>query len=160
MIIPVAFLFFYACKKDNGSTTPTPTVSPVTQLTAALTGTSAGTGAFTGNVNKTTGVLNYTVTFSGLSAAAITLDPVSTSATSTTVGSILLAGNIPTATTPSTGTATSGTATTGVTLTSPQTGTRTLSTTDADAVSKGQYRINIRTAASPNGAIGGTVTPR
>jgi hypothetical protein len=27
-------------------------------------------------------------------------------------------------------------------------------------VSKGQYRINIRTAASPNGAIGGTVTPR
>jgi hypothetical protein len=79
------------------------------------------------------------------------------SGTSTTPGS-------GTSTTPGSGTSTapgSGTSTgTGVTLTSPLSGTLTVTQSRADSIRNGLYQINIRTAANPNGELRGTVQVR
>ena len=202
-------VLIYACKKDNSNTNPV-TTGPVL-LTSALTSQiSSGsatsgttTGSFSGNLDQTSRVLSYTVTYSGINASAITLDPVSTSATSaTTVGgsgtslynasnSILLAGTLPasltnpssgtstspgssTSTTPGSGTSTtpgsststtpgSGTSTspgsgTGVTLlTSPLSGTVSLTQSRADSIRNGYYGVTIRSDSYPYGALTGTV---
>lgn len=66
-------LAFTACKKDENS----PMTSPVTRLTATLNGssekpsstTSPATGNFVGDLNTTTRVLSYTVTYSGFPAS-------------------------------------------------------------------------------------------
>ena len=227
-------VLIYACK-DNSNTNPV-TTGPVL-LTSALTsqissgsatsGTGTATGSFSGNLDQTSRVLSYTVTYSGINASAITLDPVSTSATSaTTVGgsgtslynasnSILLAGTLPaslsnpssgtstspgsgtsatpgsgtstspgsststspgsgtsttpgsststtpgssTSTTPGSGTSTSPGSGTGVTLlTSPLSGTVSLTQSRADSIRNGYYGITIRSDSYPYGALTGTV---
>ena len=239
----VATFLAYACKDDADN--PTTVASPV-QLTATLssqtTSTSAtsapstGTGTFSGSISRPSNVLSYTVTYSGITPTAVTLDPVSASTTSgsaTYSNSILLAGAYPstssgpgsgtttspgsgtttspgsgtttlpgsgtttspgsgttttpgsgtsttpgsgttttpgsgTSTTPGSGTTTtpgSGTSTTpgsgtAITITSPLSGTISVSQSRADSMSRGLYRLNIRSTAYPNGEIGGTVQIR
>ncbi|WP_227686860.1 CHRD domain-containing protein [Spirosoma arboris] len=224
----------YACKNDDNPTT----VSNPVQLIATLNNqsmspgstTSTATGTFLGNLDQSSTVLSYTVTFSGISPTAVTLDPGSTS-TSTTSGtvsnsnSILLAGAFPstisnpgsgtstspgsgtstipgsgtsttpgsgtlatpgsgTTTTPGSGTSTtpgsgtlatpgsgttttpgSGTSTTpgsgtAIALTSPLSGTVSITQTRADSLKRGLYRVNLRSSSYPAGEIGATVQIR
>ncbi|GAB3012560.1 hypothetical protein [Spirosoma pulveris] len=240
MIIALGLLG-YACKDDDEN--PIATTNNPVQLTATLNGasggstTTTGTGSFTGSLNQGTtsgstqssSVLSYTVNYSGITATAITLDPVGTSTSAATgtsyANSILLAGIFPsttttpgsgtstvpgsgtsttpgsgttttpgsgtsttpgsgtsttpgsgtsttpgsgTSTTPGSGTSTtpgSGTSTTpgsgtAVALTSPISGTVSVSQSRADSISRGLYQLNIRSANYPNGEIGGAVRVR
>lgn len=175
----------YACKKEDNPTT----VVSGTQFTATLSGqpgsTSAtmttATGAFQGQLDQSN-TLSYTVTYSGTTPTTISLDPAPTS-TSIATGpsaysnSILLAGAFPTtitnpgsgtstspgsgtSTTPGSGTSTSPGSGTAVTLTSPLSGTVSLSQTQANYLTSGQYQLTIRSAAYPNGELAGTVRIR
>ncbi|WP_246168987.1 hypothetical protein [Rudanella paleaurantiibacter] len=201
---------FYACNNadDDNNTTPVPAAStPLTATinsagtsTSATSGSSTATGSFSGNLNRTTNVMSYTVSYSGLNATAVTLDPVTTgtvSGTAAYANSILLAGSFPSVTTPGSGTSTtpgsgtsttpgsgtsttpgsgtsttpgsgtsttpgSGTSTTpgsgtAVAITSPLSGTVSVSASRADSISRGLYRINIRTTTAPTGEIGGII---
>lgn len=137
------------------------TIFNPTQFTATLNNTgSSGTGS---------SVLSYTVTYSVITPTAISLDPATTS-TSTTMdlsnysNSILLAGSFPSTTTsPGSGTSTipgSGTGTgTSIISASPVSGTITLTQSRADSLSGGLYRIHIRSTSYPDGEIGHGSSP-
>lgn len=217
----------YACKKEDNPTT----VSNGTQLTATLSSqpgstsstTSTATGTFLGQLDQSSTVLSYTITYpASVVPTAVSLDPASTSTslatgTSPYSNSILLAGSFSTTTTnpgsgtstspgsgtstspgsgtstspgsgtstspgsgtstnpgsgtstnPGSGTSTSpgsGTSTspgsgTAVTLTSPLSGTVSLSSTQANNLTGGQYQLTIRSAAYPNGELTGPVRIR
>lgn len=176
----------YACKKEDNPTT----VTNGTQLTAVLSGqpgstsatTTTATGAFQGQLDQSSTVLSYTVTYAGIVPTAVSLDPSTTSTsiasgTSPYSNSILLAGTFPTtitnpgsgtSTTPGSGTTTnpgSGTSTspgsgTAITLTSPLSGTVSLSQTQANYLTGGQYQLTIRSATYPNGELAGIVRIR
>lgn len=153
----------YACQKEDNPTT----VSSGAQLTATLTGqpgstssiTSTATGSFLGQLDQSSTVLSYTVTYSPNSTpTAVSLDPATTSTsiasgTSPYSSSILLAGAFPATTTnPGSGTA--------ITLTSPLSGTVSLSQTQANYLTGGQYQLTIRSVAYPNGELTGSIQIR
>jgi hypothetical protein len=185
---------FYACDDKDNTTTPLPLtesalVATINSQGLSTSGGSIATGSFAGNIDRTASTMSYTVTYSGLTPTAITLDPVSYTTSSSSTGGILLAGSLTsvgsgTSTTPGSGTSTgtgSGTSTTpgsgtstgtgsgtstgtgsgsAVTLTSPLTGSLSVSPARADSLLRGLYRINIRSAANPNGEIGGIIQTR
>lgn len=176
----------YACDNQDDTTTPLPLtesalVATINSQGLSTSGGSTATGSFAGNIDRTAGAMSYTVTYAGLTPTAITLDPVSYTTSSASTGGILLAGSLTsvgsgTSTTPGSGTSTgtgSGTSTTpgsgtstgtssgsAVTLTSPLTGSLAVSAARADSLLRGLYRINIRSAANPNGEIGGIIQTR
>ena len=166
----------------------TATLSGHPASTSSTTTTASGT--FTGQLSQPSNVLSYTVTYAALTPTAVSLDPAATSTslasgTSPYTNSILLAGAFPTSTTnPGSGTSTSpgsgtstnpgsgtstnpgsGTSTspgsgTAVTLTSPLSGTVSLSQTQANNLTGGQYQLTIRSTAYPNGELTGPVRIR
>lgn len=125
-----------------------PTItSPVTKLGATLSGsaekpnstTSTATGTFVGNLNESTRVLSYTVTYSGTFTSALSgghihrINPNSTTGT----GGI----EIPFAS-----------------LTSPITGSFTLANQNrVDSLKNGFYYTNLHTANYPGGEIRGDI---
>ena len=130
-----------------GSGTTTTPGSGTTTTPGSGTSTTPGSGTTTtpGSGTETTpGSGTSTIPGSGTSTTP-------GSGTSTTPGS-------GTSTTPGSGTGT-GTGT-GVVISSPVSGTASISSTRADSLNRGLYRINIRSSAYPNGEIGGVVQPR
>jgi hypothetical protein len=133
---------FTSCKdEENPNTTPTST-----RLTAMLNGasekptstTSTVTGTFTGDLNETTRVLSYTVTYSG---------PFSTSLTGGHIHRI-------TSTTAMTG----GVEIPFSNLASPITGSATLANQNrVDSLKNGFYYVNLHTAQYPAGEIRGDI---
>ncbi|MEZ0538801.1 CHRD domain-containing protein [Fibrella arboris] len=141
-------LTFTACKNDNNPVT-TPTT---TRFTATLNGasekptstTSPATGTFVGNLDETSRVMSYTVTYAGF--------PTSSSVTAghlhrvipgdaAGVNGVNPAPEIPFAS-----------------LTSPIIGTTpTLTQARVDSMKNGFYYANIHTNDYPNGAIRGNV---
>ncbi|UOQ78466.1 CHRD domain-containing protein [Hymenobacter sp. 5516J-16] len=126
-----------ACKKDDVTTPATDTV----QLTGTLDGkqevgpnNSTATGNMTGNYNKTTRVLTYTVTYQGVTP---TMGHIHRGAAGTTGDPFLAFSNV---------------------TTSPITGTSTLSESDAALLLSGQTYVNLHTSAFPGGEIRGKVT--
>lgn len=65
-----------------------------------------------------------------------------------------------TTTTPGSGTTTTPGSGTAITLTSPTSGTISVTQSRADSLSRGLYRLNIRSTTYPSGEIGGTVQVR
>lgn len=133
---------FTSCKdEENPTTMPTST-----RLTAVLNGasekptstTSTVTGTFTGDLNETTRVLSYTVTYSG---------PFSTSLTGGHIHRI-------TSTTAMTG----GVEIPFSNLASPITGSATLANQNrVDSLKNGFYYVNLHTAQYPAGEIRGDI---
>jgi hypothetical protein len=123
------------CKKDD-NTTPTPTPAPTTmQASGTLSGanevpvvSTTATGTMVGSLDLTTKVLTYTVTFSGLSAAA-TSGHLHYGDAKHTLGAVF----VPFSGVPS---ATSGTIT----------GTATLTAMQVDSMKLGHTYVNIHSA--------------
>ncbi|AQG78803.1 CHRD domain-containing protein [Spirosoma montaniterrae] len=135
---------FYACNDDDTTNTPTP-AAPA-RLTATLaqptsvTGTSTtATGSFSGNVDRTTNVMSYTVAFSGVSPSAITIDPVSTTGTAPTSLTLTGAGS------------TSA-------ISSPYSGTSSVTADQLTGLTNNAYQVNVRSATYPDGALRGAIT--
>lgn len=143
VLLPAALLLafgvmFTACNKDDNPVTAPST----TRLTATINGvsekpastTSTATGNFTGDLNTTTRVLSYTVTYSGLTPTGGHLHRINQS---------------------------NGTGPVDVpftSLTSPIIGTTAaLPQTKVDSMLAGQYYVNLHTATYPAGEIRGDI---
>lgn len=172
----------YACKNDDENPT---TGSNTVQVTATLSSqpistsgtstSSTATGNFMGRLDQTSDVLSYTVTYTGLTPTAISLDPLTSMSDSTDYShSILLAGNYTgiitnpgsgtttspgsgTTTSPGSGSSTSPGSGSAVVITTPWSGTTTLTESRADSLQRGLYQLKLRSAAYPYGEIGGVV---
>ena len=136
LFLPLAFLALAACKKDD-----TPAAVPSMQLTGTLSGSSevpanpsTASGTVTGSYVPSTNVLNYTVTYTGLTPNA---------------GHIHfgLPGKKGTVTIPF-----------GNALTSPITGTTTLSPEQADSLKAGRMYANLHTPTYGDGEIRANLT--
>ncbi len=121
-----------------------PMVSNVSTLNARLSGAnevpaanSNGSGTLSANLDKTTRVLSWTVTYSGLSGPATAGHFHGPAATGQNAGVAL----------PFTGS-----------LESPIRGTATLTPAQMDAVMNGNWYVNLHTAANPGGEIRGQVS--
>ncbi|NEU66381.1 CHRD domain-containing protein [Spirosoma agri] len=133
-----------SCKDEENPTT-TPTASTTTRLVATLNGasekptstTSAATGNFVGDLNTTTRVLSYTVTYTG---------PFSSSLTGGHLHRINAANGTGPVDIPFTS------------LTSPITGTTAaLAQTKVDSMLNGFYYANLHTSLYANGEIRGDI---
>ncbi len=120
-----------------------PMASNVSTLNARLSGAnevpasnSNGSGTLSANLDKTTRVLSWTVTYSGLSGPATAGHFHGPAATGQNAGVAL----------PFTGS-----------LESPIRGTATLTPAQMDAVMNGNWYVNLHTAANPGGEIRGQV---
>jgi CHRD domain len=120
-----------------------PMASNVSTLTARLSGanevpaaSSNGSGTLSANLDKTTSVLTWTVTYSGLSGPATAGHFHGPAPMGQNAGVAL----------PFTGS-----------LESPIRGTATLSPAQMDAVMNGNWYVNLHTAANPGGEIRGQV---
>ena len=121
-----------------------PMASNVSTLNARLSGAnevpaanSNGSGTLSANLDKTTRVLSWTVTYSGLSGPATAGHFHGPAATGQNAGVAL----------PFTGS-----------LESPIRGTATLTPAQMDAVMNGNWYVNLHTAANPGGEIRGQVS--
>ena len=120
-----------------------PMASNVSTLSARLSGanevpaaTSSGSGTLSANLDKTTSVLSWTVTYSGLSGPATAGHVHGPAKMGQNAGVALpFAGN----------------------LESPIRGTATLTAAQMDAVMNGNWYVNLHTAAHPAGEIRGQV---
>ncbi|WP_080240059.1 CHRD domain-containing protein [Spirosoma rigui] len=127
-----------SCSKDD---VENPVVVAPDQYTATIDGksekptstTSTAIGAFNGKLNETTRTLSYTVTYSGMTPTMGHLHRIS-KADGT--------GN-PEITFPS--------------LTSPITGSTTLTQSKMDSLKNGFYYVNLHSTAYPNGEIRGDI---
>jgi hypothetical protein len=123
-----------ACKKDDTNTPATMQVSGTLNAASevpAPTGTTTGSGTVTGTYTPTTMVLNYTITYSGLSTMPA-------SAGHFHFGRPGRAGSV---------------FYTFPTTTSPITGTVTLNPAQADSLMAGRVYANLHTSANAGGEI-------
>ena len=120
-----------------------PMSSNISTLNASLSGanevpatTSSGMGSLTANLDKQTSLLNWTVTYSGLSGPVTGAHFHGPAKRGENAGIAL----------PFTGS-----------LESPVRGTATLTAAQVDAVMNGNWYVNLHTAANPNGEIRGQI---
>lgn len=132
---------FYSCKDDDNGTTP---VDNNDTFGASLTGaqevpavSTSATGNYTANFDKTTKVLNYTVTYQGLTPTAGHIHSVTAATAEGNTGGI----SIPFSST----------------LTSPIVGQATLTQTQQDEMYANRTYANLHTTANPNGEIRGNI---
>lgn len=132
---------FMSCKDEENPTT----VPTSTRLTATLNGTSekptsttsTATGTFVGDLNTTTRVLSYTVTYTGPFSSSLTGGHIHRIAKADGTGPV----EIPFSS-----------------LTSPITGmTGVLAQTKVDSMLNGFYYVNLHTATYPAGEIRGDI---
>ncbi|MBC8156156.1 MAG: CHRD domain-containing protein [Bacteroidetes bacterium] len=140
--LSLATVFLTSCDDEPGQ----PPVSNVVQLRATLTGAaerptpnnSMATGSFTGSIDTVSRVLTYTVTYSGFTPIMGHLHRITPNATNFNGGV-----EIPFSS-----------------LTSPISGTATLTTKGrVDSLLNGFYYANLHSAAFPGGEIRGDITP-
>jgi hypothetical protein len=125
-----------ACKKDNTNTPAVMQVSGTLNAASeapAPTGTVTGSGAVTGTYTPSTMVLNYTITYSGLTTMPATAGHFHFSAP----GKVRPANVFYTF----------------PTTTSPITGSVTLNSAQADSLMAGKVYANLHTPANPGGEI-------
>jgi len=135
---------FMSCKDEENPTT-TPTATTTTRLVASLNGasekptstTSAATGNFVGDLNTTTRVLSYTVTYTGPFSSSLTGGHLHRTTNANGTGPIDIQFN---------------------SLTSPIIGTTAaLAQTKVDSMLNGFYYANLHTTLYPNGEIRGDI---
>ncbi|AIZ63895.1 hypothetical protein PK28_09735 [Hymenobacter sp. DG25B] len=126
---------FTGCKKDDDDDAAPST----TKLEATINGqqevpavTSAGSGNFTGTYDKMSRVLTYTVTYQGFTPSAGHIHAAAPGSNGPVV--------VPFSS-----------------VTSPITGTATLSEADAAELLKGNFYVNFHTSANPSGEIRGNI---
>ncbi|GAB3504837.1 CHRD domain-containing protein [Spirosoma knui] len=138
-VVMLSFAFSACNTTDNDN----PIIaSPTTQFTATLNGqqekptstTSTATGTFAGNLNESTRVMSYTVTFTGLTPTMGHLHRITKS---DGTGGVDV---------PFTGT-----------LTSPYSNTVLLAQSKIDSMKNGFYYANLHTTAYPAGEIRGDI---
>jgi hypothetical protein len=125
---------FTGCKKDDDDAAPS-----TANLEAAINGqqevpavTSAGSGNFTGTYDKMSRKLTYTVTYQGITPGGGHIHSAAPGANGPVVVEF-------------------------TSLTSPITGTATLSEADAAELLKGNFYVNFHTTANPGGEIRGNI---
>ena len=141
LLLNVSILVFSCSSEDNPIIT-----DKITGLTATLNGVSekptstnsAATGTFTGSVNESTGILSYTISYSGSFTSSLTM------------------GHIHRVTNPTA--LTGGVEFPFKSLTSPISGTAQLANRNRlDSLKNGFYYVNLHTTNYPDGEIRGDI---